>query len=134
MRKKDIRREIRHERELRRQSERYAREALRLQAVEYQRRLEDLNGEAGRIRDVLAQTIPREVFENYKEERDKALDAALKSVEDKRAASLTEVNSKLDGTSRAVTGWQGSIRLIVGIASFVGFGGLLTIAALLMRP
>jgi hypothetical protein len=38
-------------------------EAKKLQAKEYERRLESLNGEAGRIRDILKESIPREVFD-----------------------------------------------------------------------
>jgi len=34
--------------------------ALDLQAIEYERRLRDLNGEAGRIKEVLKESIPRE--------------------------------------------------------------------------
>jgi hypothetical protein len=36
---------------------------LELQATEYERRLQSLNGEAGRIRDILKESIPREVFD-----------------------------------------------------------------------
>lgn len=38
-------------------------EALQLQAKEYKRRLRDLNGEAGRLRSMQSEYIPREVFD-----------------------------------------------------------------------
>ena len=38
-------------------------EALQLQAKEYKRRLDDLNGEAGRLRSMQSEYIPREVFD-----------------------------------------------------------------------
>jgi hypothetical protein len=37
--------------------------ALKLQAKEYERRLEDLNGEAGRLKQMKAELTPREVFD-----------------------------------------------------------------------
>lgn len=37
--------------------------ALQLQATEYKRRLKELNGEAGRLRSMQTNYIPREVFE-----------------------------------------------------------------------
>jgi hypothetical protein len=37
--------------------------ALKLQAREYKRRLKDLNGEAGRLRLMQSEYIPREVFD-----------------------------------------------------------------------
>jgi hypothetical protein len=42
--------------------------ALALQAAEYERRLQQLNGEQGRITNILKESIPREVFENYVKE------------------------------------------------------------------
>lgn len=48
--------------------------ALKLQAKEYERRLEDLNGEAGRLKQMKAELTPREVFENAMNELNKKLD------------------------------------------------------------
>lgn len=46
-------------------------QARQIQFNEYERRLESLNGEASRLAKVLADSVPREVFENYKEEQAK---------------------------------------------------------------
>lgn len=59
--------------------------ALLLQAKEYERRLSDLNGEAGRLRDMQATYVPREVF-----------DTVVKDME-KRIEILTAVNLKTEG-------------------------------------
>jgi len=48
--------------------------ALKLQAKEYERRLEDLNGEAGRLKQMKAELTPREVFDNTIAEINKKLD------------------------------------------------------------
>jgi len=50
------------------------RKALKLQAKEYERRLEDLNGEAGRLKQMKAELTPREVFDNTVAEINKKLD------------------------------------------------------------
>lgn len=42
--------------------------ALELQAEEYARRLSDLNGEAGRLREERALFLPREVYQTFVEE------------------------------------------------------------------
>ena len=39
------------------------RQALKLQAKEYERRLHDLNGEAARLRGIQQEYIPREVYD-----------------------------------------------------------------------
>jgi phage-related minor tail protein len=46
--------------------------ALTLATQELHRRLESLNGEAGRIRDILATCVPREVYERGIESVEKA--------------------------------------------------------------
>lgn len=48
--------------------------ALKLQAKEYERRLEDLNGEAGRLKQMKAELTPREVFDNTINEIKEKLD------------------------------------------------------------
>lgn len=57
--------------------------ALQLQATEYKRRLKELNGEAGRLRTMQANYIPREVYEkdmeNIKKDVEALTAARLKS-------------------------------------------------------
>ncbi len=48
--------------------------ALNLQAKEYERRLEDLNGEKERLKAMKAELISREVFDNAMSEISKKLD------------------------------------------------------------
>jgi len=57
-------------------------EARRLQAIEYERRLSSLNGEAGKLHQMQATYVPREVFENASNEVAKR----LKILEEARAA------------------------------------------------
>jgi hypothetical protein len=48
--------------------------ALKLQAGKYEDKLNDLNGEAGRLKQMKAELTPREVFENAMSEIGKKLD------------------------------------------------------------
>lgn len=75
--------------------------ALQLQAKEYERRLSDLNGEAGRLRDMQATYVPREVF-----------DTVVKDLE-KRIEILTAVNLKGEGV-------KGLAAIIPWIISIIG--------------
>lgn len=75
--------------------------ALQLQAKEYERRLSDLNGEAGRLRDMQATYVPREVF-----------DTVVKDLE-KRIEILTAVNLKSEGV-------KGLAAIIPWIISIIG--------------
>lgn len=75
--------------------------ALQLQAKEYERRLSDLNGEAGRLRDMQATYVPREVF-----------DTVVKDLE-KRIDILTAVNLKGEGV-------KGLAAIIPWIISIIG--------------
>ena len=56
---------IDHERQLRETDFNYHEKALRLQASEYERRLEALNNEYGRARDTLNTYLPREKFDTF---------------------------------------------------------------------
>ncbi len=55
--------------------------ALDLQAVEYERRLTSLNGEAARLREMQAHYVPRELYEQYQGEVNKTI-AELRSYRD----------------------------------------------------
>ena len=55
--------------------------ALKLQAKEYERRLNALNGEAERLRNIQTNYIPREVYDENKKETDIKLEE-LKSYKD----------------------------------------------------
>jgi len=60
--------------------------ALSKQAEEYQRRLEALNGEAGRLATILSQSVPREVFEAYKETQATAASIVAATLAEERGA------------------------------------------------
>lgn len=77
--------------------------ALELQAKEYERRLDALNGEAGRLRLIQANYIPREVF-----------DAAIKEL-DKKVEVLTAVNLKGEGK----TSWEKYIPWLIMIGAII---------------
>lgn len=62
--------------------------ALELQAKEYERRLEGLNGEAGRLHKMQEQYVPREVFERMIDELRKEL------------RTLSEWKTKQEGKSQ----------------------------------
>ncbi len=112
--------QLRHEQELRKVTERLTRRATRLQAHEYARRLNELNGEAGRIRLILAETVSRERFDAYIESQREALALALDAEEIKRA----NLEERLAVATRTLQRLEGA----VGLVRFIGIGGLVGLA------
>jgi hypothetical protein len=51
--------------------------ALKLQAKEYERRLNDLNGEAGRLRSMQQTYMPREVFETVMRDMENRIEVLM---------------------------------------------------------
>lgn len=88
-------------------------ESLRLQAKEYRRRLSELNGEAGRLRNMQTTYIPREVFEN-----------SLKSESEKREAAAKALAAKqqelVDNTIMPMVSWQNKLQGKIAIIVIVG--------------
>lgn len=78
------------ERALREQAQTFIEKALQLQAEEYERRLESLNGEASRLAKVLDQSVPREVFEQYKETQQKAGEIVANTLSEERGARASQ--------------------------------------------
>ncbi len=71
--------------------------ALDLQAEEYERRLTALNGEGERIKEVLKDSIPREVF-----------DRTMSANEQKNDARAKELSAKIEILTAWQTAQQGS--------------------------
>lgn len=67
--------------------------ALEIQAREYERRLDALNGEAGRIRDIQATYVPRETYENYVKEQAAAARILSTQVEQTKTTLEKQVES-----------------------------------------
>jgi len=88
-------------------------QSLKLQAKEYKRRLEDLNGEASRLRQMQSSYIPREVYEN-----------SLKSVLDKTEAAAKALSDKqqelVDKTIMPMVKWQNTLQGKIAIIVIVG--------------
>jgi hypothetical protein len=80
--------------------------ALKLQRKEYARRLKQLNGEAGRIRDVQDKSVTAEKFDDYvqseREARELALRAVTAKTDDNASAIALLVQSQLS-RSRVTT-------------------------------
>ena len=70
---------------------------LKLQAAEYERRLDALNGEGDRIREILKESIPREIFDRVQLSNDL-----------KNEVRAKEVNAKIEALSSWQTSQQGS--------------------------
>ncbi len=85
-----------------------SKEALRLQAGEYERRLELLNGEASRLREMQALYIPREVYEaSQKELRASTETLAAKALQlsgerSSDAATISRLEAGLTWLTRTV--------------------------------
>ena len=114
---------IAHEGQLREQARSYIERALELQAVEYERRLESLNGEAARLAKVLDQSVPREVFTNYVEAQDAKLALASAVAESARAELASQVTIERNARIRL----EGSLGTWRFIAAFLGLPGLVAL-------
>jgi hypothetical protein len=106
-----------------------AAEALDKQAREYERRLSDLNGEAGRIKEANARNVSREVYEGDKKSDDEWKRRMEGLVSD--TVGQSEFRSYKDSTSTALTLQAGSregmkvtgqtvLAVILGLAAIAG--------------
>ncbi len=68
-----------------------AADALRIQAKEYERRLDALNGEAARLREIQSTYLPKEIYEAKQKEQDGKID------------NLIFVNQKSEGKSEGIS-------------------------------
>ena len=74
----------------------WAEKALTLQAEEYERRLNALNGEAGRLREMQSTYIPREVFDRSLQQQNEKFERVVNDLKD-RIEVLTAYNLKAQG-------------------------------------
>lgn len=102
------------ERALREQWQSATSKALELQALEYERRLEALNGEAGRLAKVLADSVPREVFDQYRDTQATAARIVADTLAEERGARA--------GGQRLIAGALFLIALASLILKFVPVG------------
>ena len=116
MRKKYILLRIAHERELREQSERLHDEARRLQAAEYERRLNDLNNSHERALAEARRVVPQTEFEIYKETTRRELGLALSS-------NSNEIETERQARIRA-EGQISTWRFLVLLLGLPGLAGL----------
>lgn len=105
------------ERALREAHERAVDKALQLQADEYERRLDALNGEAGRLAKVLADSVPREVFQNYVKETEARERAMSATQTDKLNTALEGINARIDELQNWRSGLEGRL---IGVSAVIG--------------
>lgn len=88
----------------------WAEKALKLQATEYERRLEALNGEAGRLREMQQTYIPREIFDRSLQQQNEKFERVVSDLKE-RIEILTAANLKSEGLKSisAVIPWVISI-------------------------
>jgi hypothetical protein len=140
-------REMKHERELRELQHDNDEMALKLQAAEYERRLEGLNGEAGRIRDVLDKSVSQEKFEGFQSRALEKIEAVSDEMERRfkenatllAAATIAQANKDIGQAT--VTGTAkgrdiGRNELIASVVKAVAFavsvlGGIALVLKLL---
>lgn len=89
--------------------------ALSLQHTNYEEHLARLNGEASRIQNVLAQSVPREVFDNYKSEQQRWREDLTKQITDDREMRRRELASESEVRRRELSG---EVRPLQNQASF----------------
>jgi hypothetical protein len=87
-----------------RRTEESGERALDLATQELHRRLEILNGEAGRLREMQATYVPREIFDRYKE------------TQETRISGLENFNANLTGKQ-----WIGGAVIVI-LAAAITFG------------
>jgi hypothetical protein len=92
------------------------REALQLQAAEYQRRLSDLNHAHQRIVDIQSKSVTAEKFDDYQKSQKAALDLALKAVDEAMDRAEARIGSLEQHRSKAV----GAATVLVLFAGLVG--------------
>lgn len=88
--------------------------ALTLQATEYERRLDSLNGEAGRLAKVLDQSVPREVFDQYRETQGSAARLIADTLAEERGARAS--NQRLMAIGLAVVAVVGLVLRFLPLA------------------
>jgi cell fate (sporulation/competence/biofilm development) regulator YmcA (YheA/YmcA/DUF963 family) len=88
-----------------------------IQAKEYERRLEDLNGEAGRIKEVQKDSIPREVFDRTINSMSEKGDDRMKEILDK-IEILTAWKTKQEGRNQLIQWVPWVIAIVAIIANY----------------
>ena len=104
-----------------------AAEALDKQAREYERRLSDLNGEAGRIKEANAGNVSREVYDGDKKSDDdwkRRIEALVQN-----AVPQSEFRSYKEATSTALN-LQAGARAGIGVTGQTAFNAILGLAAI----
>jgi hypothetical protein len=97
--------------------------ARELQAAEYERRLALLNHEAAQLKDMQAQYVPREVFDNKMSELfgriDKVLDATTRSLpREIHEQYVKDTNDKIAALSRLVYIGMGILIVVEFVVRF----------------
>ncbi len=88
--------------------------ALKLQAREYKRRLKDLNGEAGRLREMQERYVPREVHERTLDSMSAKFFASIKELQEK-INLLNDYKTKQEGRNS----WVQYVPWIIAATSLV---------------
>jgi hypothetical protein len=87
-------------------------------------RWEVLNGEAGRLKTILENSVSREKFEDYKESQRKALEEYRTSQTLAFNKYAEEVGSKLASINKQIARWSGGIAAVVVILQlWMKYGG-----------
>jgi hypothetical protein len=89
-----------------------------------ERRWDDLNGEAGRLKTILDTSVSREKFEDYKESQSKALEEYRSAQNMASAKYQDEVGLKLASINKQIARWSGAIAVVVIILQlWLKYGG-----------
>ena len=91
--------------------------ALKLQAAEYERRLETLNHAHQQAIEAQARTVPRELFDQYVKETSDREDALSMAQNDKMTARLSAINARIDVLDNWRSGLEGRV---IGIMAVIG--------------
>jgi len=92
--------------------------ALKIAQAELSRRLEILNGEAGRLREMQATYVPRESFDRFKETAEKESKLAFDGV-DARIKRLETGGASSIGKSAGLNAGWGYLIAAVGLAALL---------------
>lgn len=116
---------VKHERDVRTVVWIAQEKALALQASEYSRRLEDLNHAHRTAMENWAQSLPREMFDQWKDEHSKWRDAVSTSI-----TTLTPLGPAVHAISDRISGLETMANKITGALILLGVMGLSGVLAL----
>lgn len=89
-----------------------------------EKRWDDLNGEAGRLKTILEASVPRETFDTYKDTQRVGLEQYRNMQAEAFNKYAGEVGLKLEAVNKQLNRWGGGITVLIFVLGmWMKFGG-----------